>query len=169
MKKITTKIIAAALAMLTLLSFAGCALLAKEPVTYDNGSGLTVVMPEGMQDLQQEGFVMSYADNHTLMTAVREGFAEYVDYGFDLENMTMEEYAELCQDVNGLEEPFTADANGNYYTTYTADVDGDNFYYYCTLRKGSDAFWVVTFACLESEMAKYEAEFVNWSNSIVVA
>ena len=169
MKRTVTKIVAAVMAVLTLLSCAGCALLAKEPVVYDNGCGLTVVMPEGMQDLKQEGFVMSYADNHALMTAVREGFAEYADYGLDLENMTIEEYAELCQEANGIADPFALDENGNYYVTYKEEIDGDTFFYHCTLRKGSDAFWVVTFACLEGEMGIYKTKFFEWSNTIEVA
>jgi len=169
--KRTTKIVAAVMAVLMLLSAAGCDFLAKEPVTYDDGVGLTIVMPEGMQPMNEAGMAMSYVDNNCLMTAVREDFAEYAELGVDLENMSIEEYAALCVEANagnGMSGEFVEDANGNLYNTYNATIDGDEFFYYCTVRKGTDAFWAITFACLASEQAKYEGEFTNWNNSIVV-
>ena len=137
MKKITAKIIAAVMAVLMLASVAGCA--AAEPVKYDIGNGLSIVLPDGLQEVEMEGF----------------------------ENLTLEEYAELSATAYALDPGYAADANGNLVTTYNADVDGTNFFYYTTLRQGSDCFWTINFACEDAKKAEFTDLFTQWNASIV--
>lgn len=36
------------------------------------------------------------------------------------------------------------------------------------VKKGSDGFWLVNFACLDSDKEEQEKNFVKWANSIKV-
>ena len=115
-----------------------------------------------------EGMTMFYASDTCMMSGVKETFEEYKAAGVDAAAMSMEDYAALIQQANGLEAAFTLDANGNYVMTYNKDVGGKAFFYYTTLRKGTTAFWVVSFACMEQDREAFMPEFELWANSIVV-
>ena len=41
-----------------------------------------------------------------------------------------------------------------------------NFTYFVSLYKGTDAFWIVQFACKSSEYADYEQYVVKWARSV---
>lgn len=140
----------------------------KKMVTYDDGIGLTVTMQEGMKPFEAEGFVMAYANDDCMMSALREGFDEYSAYGLELDTMTVEEYAELTVDANALEGLFAPDVNGNQGITYTATVDGREYFYYSIVCKGPDAFWLVTFACFEDMKEEYLDRFILWSGTVTV-
>ncbi len=135
---------------------------------YSNGTGLTITMPEGMESFSADGFSMAYHADDVMMSAVRENFSDYTELELNLEAMSIDEYAQLTQEINGLEHTFAADTSGNLFVTYCANIDGQNYFYYSTVRKGSDAFWVVTFACPEKHSEEYIKAFEEWSASIVV-
>ena len=166
MKKITTKIIAAVMAVLMLAALAGCGLLESEPVKYDIGNGLSVTLPAGMQEVELEGFTKILANDKIGVYFVRETVDELADVG--LENLTLEEYAELSEAAYALENPYTADANGNLVTTYNTDVDGVSYFYYTTLRQAADAFWTINFVCEDSAKALYSDLFTQWNAGIVM-
>lgn len=164
MKKITTKIIAAVMAVLMLAAVVGCA--AAEPVKYDVGNGLSITLPADMQEVEMEGFAKILANDKVGVYFVRETVDELAAVG--LENLTLEEYAELSEAAYALENPYTADANGNLVTTYNADVDGTNFFYYTTLRQDADSFWTINFACEDSAKAEFTDLFTQWNAGIVM-
>jgi len=149
-------------------SLSGCGFLSGNSVLYSNDTGLTIIMPEGMKSFSADGFAMAYHADDVMMSAVKENFSDYTELELNLEAMRIEEYAQLTQEINGLEHPFTADESGNFFVTYNAHIDGQDFFYYSTIRKGTDAFWVVTFACPEKHSIDYLPAFEIWSTSIVV-
>lgn len=103
-----------------------------------------------------------------MMTGVKEDFEAFEAFGYDPEAMTLDEYAALVAQANtqfGGE--FEKDANGNYAVTYTSTVGETTFYYHATVVKGTNAFWVITFACYEADSDTYADQFVNWANTIV--
>lgn len=153
--------------LVPVLLLGGCA-RARQPMLYDNGVGLTITMQEGMTYFEADGFAMALTDEECMMSAVRDDYAQYSELGYDLEAMSSEEYAALTAQVNSLEQDFTPDSNGNLHVSYTNTVDGSDYYYYCVVFKGSDAFWMVTFACLEEYREEYSDLFVQWSGSIIV-
>lgn len=140
----------------------------RTPMLYDNGTGLSITMQEGMTCFEADGFAMALTDDECMMSAVRDDYAQYTELGYDLEAMSTEEYAALTAQVNSLEQDFTPDINGNLHITYTNTVDGSDYFYYCVVLKGSDAFWMVTFACPDEYSVEYSDLFVQWSGSIIV-
>lgn len=148
-----------------LLSLSACSGTAA-PMSYDTGAGLTITMREGMEPFEAEGITMAVADSLCMMTAVRHDYSTYSDMGADMTAVTEEEYALLLEDLSGLGQEFSYDAAGNYHTTYTAHVDGEDYFYYGIIHKGSDAFWLVTFTCEADRSEEYIPLFMEWSRSI---
>ncbi len=157
----------AAAAVITLLC--GCGFLGGKPTVYSSEYGLELTMPEGMVPFASADFDVAYAADEVIMTAVRERFEDYEGLELDLGAMSCEEYARLTGEINGLEQPFATDAGGNLFVTYTSFIDGREYFYYSTVRKGSDAFWLITFACAGDKSEVYTDAFEQWSASVKVS
>ena len=163
MKKITAKIIAAIMAILMLASFAGCGLL--EQISYDV-DGLSITLPVGMYEIEAVDFNKVLTDNNITVYFYRDTFEELAEV--ELDQISIEEFAELYAMVNEIPNPYTADANGNLITTYNVYFEGTNLYNFDTVRKSSDSFWNISFTCADSDKDKYADKFVEWANTIVV-
>lgn len=180
MKETTKKIFISIITSLLVLTLTGCGndkqdtderANKKPEVTgkvYDNGSGLTIRMAEGMEEDELEGYAMFYYGESCMMTALKETFEEFESVGYDAENSSLEDYCEIVKEANGLDFPFEKDSYGYPYISYINEVDGNNFTYYTTVRKGSDAFWLVTMACLEDEEELWLPQFEEWGSTITV-
>ncbi len=155
------------LAVLLTLVCGGCK-AEKAPAYYDTRTGLTLTMEEGMSPFESDGITAALSGESSMMTAVRHEYELYAELGFDIAPMTVEEYAEFLTQISGSEQEFSYDAAGNYHVTYTARVDGRNYYYYGIMAKGTDAFWMVTFSCLEDDIDRYSVLFPEWGSSIEV-
>lgn len=166
MKKRLPAIIAAAFALLILMMpLTACG--QKTVVTYSTADGFSVTMHEGMEYFTAEGFDAAWSDEDCMVCVLREGFDEYEDCGLDLASMSLEEYADLTAGLNGLE-PFTADEFGNRFTTYSGTADGEDYFYHAVVYKGSDSFWLVTFACRDDLREDYAQRFTLWSSTVTL-
>ena len=147
-----------------------CASCSEEilPEVYDTGKGLTITMEEGMESFESDGVTAGLAGENCMMTAVRHDYEWYADMGYDIEPMTVEEYAALLAELSEMDEKFSRDGKGNYRTTYNAEVDGEEYFYYGIIVKDSDAFWMVTLACRAKTAETYSALFPEWGSSITL-
>ena len=59
--------------------------------------------------------------------------------------------------------------DGVTYLEYTAESDGDTFKYFAAVFKGSDAFWLVQFACDVEEYDGYKSYFISWAKTVEFA
>lgn len=128
--------------------------------------GLTIRLHADMLIQQNDAFAMLYASDNCMMSATREDFATLESAGLGGADTTLDEYMAILEQKNGI--TFDADGYGNPAAVYTNEVQGSTFVYYLTVRKGSDAFWLVNLACLESEQEAWLPEFAFWANSIKV-
>ena len=134
---------------------------------YTFPEGIHLMMEEGMEISESEGFTVYASDNNAMFAAVKEDSAVFESAGLDIDDYTLEEYAEIVQDGNNMEQPFEEDIVGNLSITYTSNQNGTDFFYYATVKEGTDCFWVVTFACFEEDKDTYLPEFQVWGASIV--
>jgi len=154
----------AVVALLVLL-LSGCAAgttLAK----FDLGSGLSVSLPEDMQRLENGDFDAVYYNDDMMVAAVFDSLEEFRQQGIDTSALTVDDYAVLVQQRNGLSEPFSKDAER--CLCYTREVDGTPFFYYTTLRSSEDGFWVISFACPEEQQDNFISLFQSCASSIIV-
>ncbi|NLW70010.1 MAG: hypothetical protein GX061_02875 [Eubacteriaceae bacterium] len=163
MKKTKTALSLALLIVFALM-LSGCGGKGDEPVTYESASGLTIQMKKGFKESTVEGSTCFFEATDCMMNAIKEDFELFASIGNDAANMSMADYAALVSNVNGVD--FVADENNNYNATYENTVDSNDFFYFSTLRRTDDAFWVINFACLVGEKDKFLPLFESWAETI---
>lgn len=161
------KIAALALSLVLILSLGACG-GGSGLKTYDMGGGFSIDMDSGMEESTVEGYTYFYHSNTCAALVLKEDFSMFTAAGVDLTTFSLEDYADMVCLANDLDGSFKKDSNGNLVTTYSMDVNGQEFYYYVTVREGSDAYWLINFYCMNSQQDKYAPKFESWNNSIKV-
>ncbi|MBQ2324778.1 MAG: hypothetical protein II377_00870 [Clostridia bacterium] len=79
-------------------------------------------------------------------------------------------YAEAVRESNTASDMTAVlHEDGVTYLEYTAESDGDTFKYFAAVFKGSDAFWLVQFACDVEEYDGYKSYFISWAKTVEFA
>ena len=106
----------------------------EELETYSLPNGLTLQMEKGMVESSEETFDAFFAGQNAAMAGVRESAEEFEMIGYDLYSLSIEEYADMVAEVNGFD-GFKKIENGSFVYTYVNNSDGDDFFYYTTVKK----------------------------------
>ena len=136
-------------------------------VAFDTEKGLTINMSADMEEERSGDHTVYYFSEDCMVSVKMIGFEELVEAGTGDAKTTLEEYIQMVEDANE-NITFTTDSYGNPCTTYSAEGDKGTFAYYVTVRKGSDAFWMINFACPEADKAFYVPQFELWGSTIEV-
>ena len=168
------KIFAVAMAVLMIFSFAACGNKDDNGNSNSNSnletytvSGLTIQMEKGLTQATQSGFDAFFSGDRAAMAGVKETADEFTPLGYDVNSLSEEDYASMVAEANGFE-GFTKNANGRFVYTYVENVEGDDYFYYTTVRKGSDCFWVINFFCANDDAKEYQPKFNQWAETIEV-
>lgn len=127
---------------------------------YTMNCGLTFFGPKGLKEEETEAMAGYMKSGYHLVMVIREEKS-----GTVLENATAEEYAAMLAGRNGLT-PFVVDRYGNLATTYTAagyEEDLEDFFYYVTVKDGTDCIWLIQVVCPVSLSAEGADEMAQWS------
>ena len=131
-------------------------------------NGLTVELEAGLADDSDEYYdLFLYNDDYAFM-AIKESFDLFTEKDYDPNTMTIDDYCKMIVDINELNGQFEKDSYNNPCMAYINEVEGESYYYYTTVRKGSDAFWIVTFYTFAAQKDIYAGQFEQWANTIVV-
>ena len=126
--------------------------------------GFTAQLPKGEVD-DMEGFVAYYYNDNFMMSALKEDQDTFGQYGADINDYTLEDYAELVLYANEIDDDtFQEDEYGNLYITYERESGGQDFFYYSTVKEGTQSFWVITFACFDGEEGTYLPQFKEYAS-----
>ena len=167
MRKNIFRPLAAAIAVLMLVSAAGCAGGGTEMQTVE-WKDFRITVPVALEkQTDHPGYDILYTSDTLLLSVVRDGFDELKARGYETLTMQLRDYASLAGNENGI--TFSYDPDGIPRSDYEKNSDGQVSYCHCELRKGADAFWVITMACGAGDRDKYEALIRGWFNSIEVA
>ena len=161
MKKIVTLLTV----LVLLLSLTACASSPKEKVFTKNGMEITLTTE--FTETSVDGYTVCYDSRRAAVFVLKESFTLMEG----LEEMTVNEYAEIAREANANRAPSSvATKDGITYFEYSFHNESENvtYRYYTTLHKGADAFWMIQFACPESTYATQQATFSTWAQSISV-
>jgi hypothetical protein len=131
--------------------------------TYEFDCGASVTAPIGMNPLDAPGYTAALSGLNVAFVLLEENKAAGMLTGYSLTD-----YANLVQIANSLPSEFSTDACGNLYTTKVSPVEGTDWLYYITVHESAESFWLVQFACQESQYSLYEDLFAQWSASLRV-
>ena len=124
---------------------------------YQLDCGFTVAFEQGAAAMDLDGYDAYYTTNTSGLVLLIENKVEY-----GLEDMTLEEYAQLLAEVNGYES-MKLNSYGMYAVEHTYSDGTNTFWYYTTAHETEDAFVMLqmfTFAELKDD---YYPSFEMWS------
>lgn len=111
-----------------------------------------------------DGFAACYGTDDVSIFVVKESFS-LMD---GLQDYRLDEYGDLVLEANGHPADSIKSEDGVTYFDYhwTNPDTNDTYYYFTTLHKGTDAFWIVSFTTLSKNETKYRDDFVEWAKSV---
>lgn len=129
--------------------------------------GLQITLTDDFSKQSVDGYTVCYAADTALVLALHETQDQFAAAG--VEDVTLEQYAELVMQANSDKEPVTGDdINGNptlLYNYYNEDQDVE-YRYLTVLYQADDGFWMVQFASAKDDFDTYEPSFVEAAKSV---
>ena len=115
----------------------------------------------GLESETVEGYTACLASYDVAIFFLEENKTE-----LDLDGLTLEEYAELYE-IYGIITGFEVDAYGNIASSFVSEGgDGEEYFYYVTVKETEESFWLVQSACLSAESESYVDVFAQWHATI---
>ena len=123
---------------------------------------LNMWLPGEFQDFDVEGYTCAYASNYALVLILEEEKSILTGYADN-----MDEYVNLVVQANKGKGVTAANyENGRPIFEYTVVSDGATYAYYTSAYESEESFWLVQFACYESDYATLRPLFVQWADSV---
>lgn len=159
------KILCCLLVVLFLFSLTACG---GESAKEFTSNGMTVTLTDAFQETNYEGYTVCYESKDVAVFVLKESFSIQEGFG----DLSLDDYAELVYAANASKNPSAvAKEDGLTVMEYSFlnQQENQTYSYYSAMFKGTDAFWLVQFACVED---KYEAKrdtFVEWAKTVEFA
>ncbi len=164
MKKIFTTAFVCLFTLITILTLAGCS--AKEK-TYESTSGISITLTDNFVEKEYITATYYLQSENAIFIAVKENFDDLSYYTSVNSESSLIDYANVVISGNLLTSTIKYQENLTYFT-YNKSVSEKSFYYLAVVVKGTDAFWLCQFCCLDSTKEVYEQKFLEWAKTIVV-
>ncbi len=133
-----------------------------DPKTF-SGEGIHITLTEAFDESTFEGFTLCYEARNAAVFILKEPFTLMAG----LEDYTLDDYGALVVQANRKDPDSLRTENGVTYFDYTfTSEDGSTYYYFSTVHKSGDAFWLVQFAILEEDLPAMQDELFQWAKSI---
>ncbi len=164
-KSSINKLLLLGLIMLTLFSVVACGSKTKEK-EFKSDAGLTITLNTNFYEKSIASQTMYLESKDSIFCALKEEFENLSAVELGAES-TIEEYATQVKENNLItSELKTQDSLS--YMDYSKTVTGREFFYRAYIFKGTDAFWLCQFACVEAEKDAQIKNFTTWAKTIVV-
>lgn len=126
-------------------------------------AGMTITLADNFEEMDYEGFTRCYESKSVAVLTLKEAFTLMPG----LEDYTLEEYAELVLNANGMTMSDLKEQDGILYFSYIAEgSSGQDYYYVATLHKGNDGFWLIQFATPATNESKLHDQFIDWAETV---
>lgn len=129
--------------------------------------GMEITLTDRFAPVEVAGFTAGYGSGEAAVYVLREGFDAFEGFG----DLSVAGYGLMVLENNGLTDAAQLREEGDtasFEYLYTHKETGASYYYYCTVAKGSDAFWLVQFAAPAEARDRYASVFPQWAQSVTV-
>ena len=162
------KFVAVLLLVAALVTMASCGGKVYEADAKEfTSNGLTITLTEAFVETQHEGYTVCYDSKSVAVIALKESFSLQAG----VKDWTLEYYADLIKSANSAHSPSKPVKVGDRmvieYTFFNPNTNVTYHYYTC-MYKGSDAFWMVQFACDVNDIEEYKPYMMQWADSVRV-
>lgn len=143
----------------------GCAGQHKQKPRDFKAPGMTITLTENFMKKSYESLTAYYESPDSIVTVLKEEYDLFLLAGIEPETYTAFDYAEYINTNNMLGASVVTE-NGVTSMTYQKEVGGDNFTYFATVFKTSDAFWLIQFATFTENFDKLKPDFIKYAQSV---
>ena len=146
----------------------GGALFADDPADAEpkifSAQGMQITLNEDFSEESYENFTACYSSREAAVFTLKEPFTLMAG----LEDYTLEQYGQLVLQSNGMTDFELQTVDGILYFEYEVDNEEDKttYYYFSTVHKAVDAFWLVQFAVDADDAEEYIPHFIEWAKSV---
>lgn len=159
------KILCCLLVVLFLFSLTACGTASPKEFT---SNGMTVTLTDAFKEASYEGYTVCYESKDVAVFVLKESFSIQEGFG----DLSVDDYAELVYTANASKNPnAVAKEDGLTVMEYSFLNEQENktYSYYSAMFKGTDAFWLVQFACVEENYEAKRDTFVEWAKTVEFA
>lgn len=144
--------------LLMILPTYGC----KKRLTQYTDGTITLTLPEGFTEGHDESYdyMLTSGDAIVLCSHADKKFLE--DNG--IEDITLDEFTAFFS----AEEELLLDRSFKNYNvfSYESEIDGTDYYNMIGVYQTDDGFWLVNFICDNTDVRKFEADFLDWAGMV---
>ena len=129
-----------------------------------SSDGMTVTLTDEFHQAELGNFTVSFDSKNVAVFALEEQFT----LADGMEDLTLERYADLVIQTNGLDvsQVVTEDGLTGFRYTFTNPQTKDTYHYFSYVYKTGDAFWLVQFATLDANVDKFAPQITQWAKSV---
>ena len=156
------KLLSLVLALVLMVALVSCG--EAQPKAFTS-SGMTITLTTAFKENTQAGYTVCYESSKVAVFILKESFSLQAG----VENLTLDEYADLVRQSNASKSPTEIAKQDGFCTmeyNFLNESENQTYSYYCTMFKGTDAFWLVQFACKEGDYASCKDTFVDWAKTV---
>jgi hypothetical protein len=130
-------------------------------------AGLTITLTQDFHEKDVVSQTATYASSKYIVLTLKEEF-KILEQSNISTDISLKEYAEDIIANNSLDATVEGNESRPYFI-YSRQASGKDITYLATVFKGSDAFWIVTFACDSKNFASSQAQFMKWADTVKVS
>ncbi|MCH5197784.1 MAG: hypothetical protein J1E34_02655 [Oscillospiraceae bacterium] len=134
-----------------------------QPKTFSS-DGISITLTDEFRKSNLGNFTVTFDSKDVAVFALEESFS--LVEGF--EEYTLEQYADLVIEANGLDSSEIKTSDGLTYFEYefTNTQTKETYRYFSFVYKTNDAFWMVQFATIDENAEEYFAQITQWAKSV---
>lgn len=163
--KRSIKILSLCLAFVVVAAcFAGCGSPKEKSFSKE---GLTITLTDEFEEKALvDALTASYMSDYCLVTTLKEDFSLFSEAGLSTD-ISDREYLDMVIQSNSIDRE-REETDGFYTVTFEKEIQKQDITYLAVALKGSDAFWLVQFACPTDTFEDLRPQFIKWAKTVTV-
>ncbi len=156
------KMLSGLLVLLLMCSFVSCTNGAAKEFT---SNGMSITLTDAFRENTYEGYTVCYDSKDVAVFVVKEPFS--IQEG--LSDLSIDDYAEAVYEANASKSPSEISKENDLTSmeyNFLNEQENQTYRYYAAMFKGSDAFWLVQFACKQDEYDAKRQTFIDWAKTV---
>lgn len=127
----------------------------------------SIQLTEDFEKKDLKGATYYYESNTAIVMVVSENGKELSNIGVTKDS-SLDDYMKAVVKNNKLPEKTKIHKQGEYrYITYeSGDKKSGEFYFVAATYKKENQFWLINFACRQTDDLKFKKQFINWADSV---
>lgn len=124
---------------------------------------MNIMLTDDFWVVEAEGYNACFLSDDVTVFVLKESLK-----GTEYANYTVYDYGNLLIEVNEINSSVVTEENGVVHFDYTYNVVEENtvYYYFTSVYKSNDAYWMIQFAVEKEDFVEYKDDILSWAASV---